>query len=52
MLPSSPLAWTHLLIATFLGGVWLSGRIYRIGILRYGSKVSWGQIFKWIRMKQ
>ncbi|MCB0395342.1 MAG: ABC transporter permease [Flavobacteriales bacterium] len=41
-----------LLIATFLGGVWLSGRIYRIGILRYGSKVSWGQIFKWIRMKQ
>lgn len=39
------------LIATFLFMVWITGRIYRIGILMYGKKPSWKQLGKWIFMK-
>lgn len=37
-----------LLIATSITFVWLSGRIYRIGILLYGKKVSLKQLGKWL----
>ena len=40
-----------LLIAGFLFTTWLAGRIYRIGILSYGKKVTYSQLWKWIRMK-
>ncbi len=40
-----------LLILGFLGSTWLAGRIYRTGILMYGKKVNYKEIFKWIRYK-
>jgi len=36
-----------MVIATF-GAIWLAGRIYRIGILRYGQRPSFRQILRWI----
>ena len=38
-----------LLIGTFMGSTWLSGRIYRTGILMYGKKASFKELWKWIR---
>lgn len=38
-----------LLIAGFLGAVWLAGKIYRVGILMYGKKVTYKEMLKWIR---
>ncbi len=38
-----------LLIATAIFCVWISARIYRIGILMYGKKGSFKEIWKWIR---
>ena len=40
-----------LLVATFLFTTWLAGRIYRIGILSYGKKVTYALIWKWLFMK-
>ncbi|MDR2814046.1 MAG: ABC transporter permease [Prevotellaceae bacterium] len=37
------------LYATFVGIVWVSGRIYRVGILMYGKKPSFKEMWKWIR---
>ncbi len=37
------------LIATFIGTVWLSGKIYRTGILMYGKKASYKELWKWLR---
>jgi len=36
-----------LLIAGFIFSVWLSGKIYRTGILMYGKKASWKEMVKW-----
>lgn len=38
-----------LLVLTIWGAIWLSAKIYRVGILMYGKKPSWGEIWKWIR---
>ncbi|MFK7848009.1 MAG: ABC transporter permease [Rhodothermales bacterium] len=38
-----------LLIGTFIGSMWVSSRIYRVGILMYGKKPSVKDIMKWIR---
>ncbi len=35
------------LIVGFLFTVWLSGKIYRTGILMYGKKPSWKEMIKW-----
>jgi ABC-2 type transport system permease protein len=35
--------------ATALFMVWISGRIYRVGILMYGKKASFKELAKWIR---
>ncbi|MCR5887038.1 ABC transporter permease [Hymenobacter sp. J193] len=40
-----------LLIAGFLGTIWLAGRIYRVGILMYGKKVTYGELSKWLFYK-
>lgn len=40
-----------LLILTFLTTVWLASKIYRIGILSYGKKVTYADLWKWIRYK-
>lgn len=37
------------LILTFMATTWLSARIYRIGILMYGKKVNYKELWKWIR---
>lgn len=49
----NPPAWqiilsVVLLIASALFFVWLSGRIYRVGILMYGKKATYKELFKWI----
>ena len=38
-----------LLIVTFIGIVWLAAKIYRVGILMYGKKPSYRDIFKWLK---
>ncbi|WP_394750490.1 ABC transporter permease [Spongiimicrobium salis] len=38
-----------LLIVTFAGIVWLAAKIYRVGILMYGKKASYKEIFKWLK---
>ncbi len=40
-----------LLIITFIGSTWLAGRIYRTGILMYGKKINYKELWKWIRYK-
>jgi ABC-2 type transport system permease protein len=37
------------LIAAFLFFIWLGGKIYRVGILSYGKKVTYKDLWKWIR---
>ena len=38
-----------LLIATFLGMTWVAAKVYRTGILMYGKKASYREIWKWLR---
>jgi ABC-2 type transport system permease protein len=38
-----------LLIVTFLGIVYLAAKIYRVGILMYGKKPSYRELFKWLK---
>ncbi len=38
-----------LLAGTFLGIVWLAAKIYRVGILMYGKKPSYRELFKWLK---
>lgn len=40
-----------LLVITFIGTTWLAGKIYRTGILMYGKKPSWKEMWKWLRYK-
>lgn len=40
-----------LLIATFIFMVWVSGKIYRVGILMYGKKPTWKELGKWLFSK-
>lgn len=39
------------MIAGFVFTVWLAARIYRIGILTYGKKPSYKELFKWLFQK-
>jgi ABC-2 type transport system permease protein len=36
-----------LLFGTFLGLVWFAAKIYRVGILMYGKKPTWKELYKW-----
>jgi ABC-2 type transport system permease protein len=45
------LASVAILIASFTFTIWLAGRIYKVGILMYGKKVSYKDLYKWLRMK-
>ena len=38
-----------LLLATFLIIVWFAAKIYRIGILMYGKKPTYKELYKWMR---
>lgn len=50
--PYSQLALSAgLLIAGFLATTWVAAKIYRTGILMYGKKVNYAELWKWIRYK-
>ena len=58
MMTRTPLNSTHLwelllsivlLFATCIFFVWVAGKIYRTGILMYGKKVSYRELWKWIK---
>lgn len=36
-----------LLIGGFLGTTWIAAKIYRTGILLYGKKITWKEMWKW-----
>ena len=40
-----------LLIAGFIGTTWVAGKIYRTGILMYGKKVTYKELWKWLFFK-
>ncbi len=45
------LASMSILVISFIIMVWLSSKIYKIGILSYGKKASYKQLFKWMISK-
>jgi ABC-2 type transport system permease protein len=38
-----------LLVATFMFTVWFAAKIYRVGILMYGKKPSYKELYKWLK---
>jgi len=38
-----------LLIVTFVGVIWLAAKIYRVGILMYGKKPTYKELYKWLK---
>ena len=41
-----------IMAATVIGGIWMAAKIYRTGILMYGKKSSYSEIWKWLRYKE
>jgi ABC-2 type transport system permease protein len=40
-----------ILVLTFMGSTWLAAKVYRTGILMYGKKITYRELWKWIRYK-
>ena len=40
-----------LLVASFLLMAWISAKIYRVGILMFGKKSTWSDLWKWLKQK-
>lgn len=40
-----------LLIGTFVGTIWVAGRIYRVGILSYGKTPGFREVVRWVTYK-
>ncbi len=38
-----------ILVGTFVFSVWFAAKIYRVGILMYGKKPSYKELFKWLK---
>jgi ABC-2 type transport system permease protein len=38
-----------LMVITIMAFVWMAAKVYRTGILMYGKKSSWKEIWKWLR---
>ncbi len=38
-------------ILTFFGAMWMAAKIYRVGILKYGKKPTFADLFKWLKAK-
>lgn len=38
-----------LLYISIFGVAWLAAKIYRVGILMYGKKTNWKELYKWLR---
>ena len=39
-----------LMVVGLFATTWLAGRIYRTGILMYGKKPTWGEVWRWVRV--
>jgi len=55
-IPFSPPAWEvilsmFLLVVTTIGAIWAGAKVYRTGILMYGKKVTFRELFKWLTYK-
>jgi ABC-2 type transport system permease protein len=40
-----------LLVLGFIGTTWFASKIYRVGILMYGKKSNYRELWKWFRYK-
>jgi len=40
-----------ILVASFIFMTWMAGKIYRTGILMYGKKINYKELYKWLRYK-
>jgi ABC-2 type transport system permease protein len=40
-----------LLVLTFLACAWASAKIYKVGILMFGKKSTWKDLWKWFKQK-
>ena len=40
-----------LLLATTVAMAWLSAKIYKVGILMFGKKTTFKDLWKWLKMK-
>jgi ABC-2 type transport system permease protein len=40
-----------ILVATFILATWMAGKIYRTGILLYGKKITYRELWKWLKYK-
>lgn len=40
-----------LLVLTCIGGAWVSAKIYKVGILMYGKKTTFKDLWKWLKLK-
>ena len=38
-----------LLFGTFIGTVWFASKIYRVGILMFGKKPTWKELYRWLK---
>ena len=38
-----------LLFVTFIGTVWFASKIYRVGILMFGKKPTWKELYRWLK---
>jgi ABC-2 type transport system permease protein len=38
-----------IMLVSFMAFVWMAAKIYRTGILMYGKKTSWKEMWKWLR---
>jgi ABC-2 type transport system permease protein len=38
-----------LMVITFIAFVWMAAKVYRTGILMYGKKTSWKEMWKWLK---
>ncbi len=39
------------LVLSFIGTTWFAGKVYRTGILMYGKKITWREMWKWVTYK-
>lgn len=39
------------MLTTFVAFVWMGAKVYRVGILMYGKKASWKEMWKWMMYK-
>jgi ABC-2 type transport system permease protein len=55
-IPAGVPAWeliasVSVLLLSFIGTTWIAAKIYRTGILMYGKKITYREIWKWVKYK-